>query len=383
MVGKLHPRFFPNVFGPDADQPLDGAIVRQRFAALAAEVGARDRRRAHARGAGARLPRDRGRQHGQRDQEDLDPARPRHLGLRALLLRRRRRPARLPGRRCAGPEDGAGASARERAVGLRHGARRRARDAPAGDRGGARRCADADAPGAIGELAEEARAELRRQGLAPARITTEARIHIRYSGTDTPLEIPAGDAAELRRAFEAEHRARYGFVVEGRGLVVEQVTVEAIGHMAEIDEPERPVVARAAGEPLEPADRVLMVTARAPHQPPERFATPVFERADLRPGDRVDGPAIIVEATTTVVVEPGWQAELTARDHLVLEPRRAAARSDRDRHPRRPDHARGVQQPVHVDRRADGRDAAEHRLLGQHEGAPRLLLRAVRSARAC
>ena len=66
-----------------------------------------------------------------------------------------------------------------------------------------------------------------------------------------------------------------------------------------------------------------MVTARAPHQPPEGFATPVFERAALRPGDRVDGPAIIVEPTTTVVVEPGWRAELSARDHLLL--RRAAA----------------------------------------------------------
>ena len=61
-----------------------------------------------------------------------------------------------------------------------------------------------------------------------------------------------------------------------------------------------------------------MVTARAPHQPPESFATPLIERSDLRPGDRVEGPAIIVEATTTVVVEPGWQAELSARDHLIL-----------------------------------------------------------------
>ena len=67
-----------------------------------------------------------------------------------------------------------------------------------------------------------------------------------------------------------------------------------------------------------PVDEVVMLTARAPHQPPERFATPVIERSDLRPGDRVSGPAIIVEATTTVVVEPGWRAELTARDHLIL-----------------------------------------------------------------
>ena len=81
----------------------------------------------------------------------------------------------------------------------------------------------------------------------PARITTAARVHLRYGGTDTPLEVPAAMPPTLRRAFEAEHRARYGFVVEGRGLVVEQVTVEAIGRMAEVDELERPVGAAHRG----------------------------------------------------------------------------------------------------------------------------------------
>ena len=170
----------------------------------------------------------------------------------------------------------------------------------------------------IEELAAEARAELGRQKLPAERIGAEARVHIRYSGTDTPLGIAAAGRSAMVEAFEAEHRARYGFVVEGRALVVEQVTVEAIGRMAEIDEPERPIVARAADDPLRPVDEVVMVTARAPHQPPESFATPVLERSDLRPGDQIRGPAIVVEATTTVVVEPGWQAELTARDHLVL-----------------------------------------------------------------
>jgi 5-oxoprolinase (ATP-hydrolysing) len=170
----------------------------------------------------------------------------------------------------------------------------------------------------IAELAGEGRSELARQSLPAERIATEARIHLRYSGTDTSLEITAGELTAMVQDFEAEHRSRYGFVVEGRALVVEQVTVEAIGRMAEIEEVERPPVPRGAGEPLIPVAEVMMVTARAPHQPPESFATPLIERSDLRPGDRVDGPAIIVEATTTVVVEPGWQAELSARDHLIL-----------------------------------------------------------------
>ena len=329
MVGKLHPRFFPNVFGPDADQPLDDGVVRRKFRALAAEV---------ARATGLeRTPEQLA--HGclaiavdnmanaikkisiQRGHDISDyvlccfgGAAGQHaclvadsLGLTRILVHPLASVLSAYGMGLADV----------RAI------RQRAIEAALDD-------ALMPALGqAIDELAAAARTELERQGMEPARITTVARVHIRYGGTDTPLELPAADAAELRRAFEAEHRARYGFVVEGRGLVVVQVAVEAIGRMAEIEEPELAIVPRTASEPLEPADRVAMITARAPHQPPETFETPVFERAHLRPGDRVAGPAIIVEATTTVVVEPGWGAELSARDHLLLSriealPERAA-----------------------------------------------------------
>jgi 5-oxoprolinase (ATP-hydrolysing) len=323
MVGKLQPQFFPSVFGPSADRPLDDAIVRRKFDELAGEV-------ARATGV-ARSP------------EELA-----HGCLAIAVDNMANAIKKISIRRghdisdyvlcCFGGAAGQHACLVADALGLKtvlvhplasvlsaygmgladvRAIRQRAIEATL----------DAalmpTLQGAIGELEEAARAELSRQGLGSARITMTARIHIRYSGTDTPIEIPAGDADEQRRAFEAEHRTRYGFVVEGRSLVVEQVTVEAIGHMALIDEPELAVVPRAPDAPLEPADEVLMFTARAPHQPPEGFGTPVFERAALRPGDRVEGPAIIVEPTTTVVVEPGWRAELSARDHLLL--RRAEA----------------------------------------------------------
>jgi 5-oxoprolinase (ATP-hydrolysing) len=329
MVGKLHPRFFPNVFGPGADQPLDGEVVRRKFRALAAEV---------ARMTGVERPPEQ-LAHGciaiavdnmanaikkisiQRGHDISDytlccfgGAAGQHaclvadsLGLRRVLVHPLASVLSAYGMGLADV----------RAI------RQRAIEAALDD---ALMPALRDA---IEELGAAARVELDRQGLEPARITTAARVHIRYSGTDTPLELPAADAAELRRAFEAEHRARYGFVVAGRGLVVEQVAVEAIGRMAVIDEPELDVLPRAADQPLEPVERGTMITARAPHQPPETFATPVFERAQLRPGDRIAGPAIIVEPTTTVVVEPGWGAELSARDHLLLNriealPQRAA-----------------------------------------------------------
>ena len=71
MVGKLLPDFFPKIFGPNGDQPLDANSVRDAFA----EARSRDRRQPHARAGGRRLHQDRGREHGQRHQEDLGRAR--------------------------------------------------------------------------------------------------------------------------------------------------------------------------------------------------------------------------------------------------------------------------------------------------------------------
>ena len=318
MVGKLHPRFFPKVFGPDADQPLDDEIVRRGFRALAAEVaratGIERTPEQLAHGCLAIAVENMANaikkisiQRGHDISEYVLCCFGGAAGQHACLVADSLGLTRILVHPLASVLSAYGTGLADVRV-IRQQAIEAALD-------------DALMPAleqAIDEVAAAARTELERQGMEPARITTVARVHIRYGGTDTPLELLAADATELRRAFEAEHRARYGFVVEGRGLVVTQVAVEAIGRMAEIDEPELAIVPRTAREPLEPVDRVTMITARAPHQPPETFATPVFERAHLRPGDRIDGPAIIVEATTTVVVEPGWAAELTARDHLLL-----------------------------------------------------------------
>jgi len=318
MVGKLQPRFFPKVFGPGADEPLDGEIVRRRFAELAAEV--RD-----ATGA-ERAPEEIA--HGciQIAIDNMANA------IKKISIQRGHD---IKGYTlcCFGGAAGQHACAVADRLGLeRVFIHPLASVLSAYGMGLAdvrtlrQKSIEADLDDAlmpelertIAELAKEGRAELRRQHVDEARMTTTARVHVRYAGTDTPLEIPAGDRDGMRRAFEDEHKARYGFVVEGRKLVVAAVAVEAIGHMAAIDEPELPLEARAEGEPPRAVDEVTMLTASAPHQPPERFTTPIFERERLRPGDEVPGPAVIVEATTTVVVEPGWQAVITPRDHLVL-----------------------------------------------------------------
>ena len=137
------------------------------------------------------------------------------------------------------------------------------------------------------------------------------------------LQLAWAEPTALRRAFEETHRERYGFVMSGRRLVVETLEVEAIGGDAgvplrsastgdrpAVGGPARPAVAREA-HPTEQAHARLFTAGRG-------YDAPVFERTLLRPGDRITGPAMIVEATGTNVVEPGWQAELQPAGHLLL-----------------------------------------------------------------
>ncbi len=318
MVGKLHPRFFPKVFGPNADQPLDAEVVEGKFERLAAEIKA----------AGAGEPSPAELAHGciaiavdnmanaikkisiQRGHDIssyalccFGGAAGQHaclvadsLGLQTVLVHPM---ASLLSAYGMGLADlrtlGQKALEAELAEPL----------LPEIER-------------TIAELRVQTQAELTAQDVPAERIETAARLHLRYRGTDTSLEVEAAELPTMRAAFEAEHRARYGFVVEGRPLVVEQIVVEAVGHMAAIVEAPQPLRPRGVDEALVEAERASMLSARAPHRPAERFATPIFERTALRPGDRVPGTAIIVEATTTVVVEHGWTAEVTALDHLVL-----------------------------------------------------------------
>ncbi|MCB1883339.1 MAG: hydantoinase B/oxoprolinase family protein [Geminicoccaceae bacterium] len=182
-------------------------------------------------------------------------------------------------------------------------------------------------------LEEEAGAELDAQDVPPDRQRTEALAYLRYAGTDTALGVPFAESSAMREAFETEHKARFGFVVEGRGLVVESLAVEGVGAMEEVRERE------AARDPQKgmpsPVDRTELFTIPAPHQPPETYLADVYRRDDLDPGDRVKGPAIVASATTTIVVEPGWGFEVSPYGHVLMErieplPKRSAVGTESD-----------------------------------------------------
>ena len=163
----------------------------------------------------------------------------------------------------------------------------------------------------LAALADEARVDLMAQGVTEARIEVVRRVHLRYQGTDTALGVADGTIEEMRASFEAAYQRRFAFLIAARALVVEMVSVEAVGRGERIGASSMPAAAPRAGA-LGPARTVRMFSGGSWH------AAPLYRREETRPGDRMVGPAIIAEANQTTVVEPGWQADVTAGNDLVL-----------------------------------------------------------------
>jgi 5-oxoprolinase (ATP-hydrolysing) len=130
----------------------------------------------------------------------------------------------------------------------------------------------------------------------------------------------------MERAFLELHEARYGFLMPGRALTLEAVSVEAIGAGAKAGAEETGVGRARAGAAIAASGAGSAPTpaALAPRETAGVFTggarhdTPVFVRKDLQPAAVLEGPAIVCEATGTTVVEPGWQAEALAGGELLL-----------------------------------------------------------------
>jgi 5-oxoprolinase (ATP-hydrolysing) len=360
MLGKLMPEFFPRIFGPAQNQPLDADAVRAAFAALAGEVD--------------------GSVGGGRTAEEIADGFVRIAvenmanAIKKISVERGHDVTRYA-LNCFGGAGGQHACLVADALGMTtvlihpfssllsaygmgladiRATRQQAIEAPL----------DVAAVPVIRDtgarLGADARAEVAGQGVPEQAAAVHVRAHVRYAGTDTALEVPAfsspppgggrsarasrtggGDSgsaleampndptpdrlqrsdpppagegeeamlAALKSAFEAAHRARFGFIDSAKELVVEAVSVEAVGGGAKFTEPVLPIAA-----PLlpAPAQRTRFYSTGLWHD------AAVYTRDELAPGHLVAGPAIIIEPHQTIVVEDGWQAALTAKDHLVL-----------------------------------------------------------------
>ncbi len=229
-----------------------------------------------------------------------------------------------------------------------------------------RSLAGADLEAVLAELAAEATAALEAQGVEAPEIRRRAAL--RYEGSDSSLEVAVSD--RMREDFEAAHRMRFGFIAPETAVVIETAIVEAVGRNSS------PAFAGEGDQPQAGGGAPPPHFLRSPS--PGNPGEDLYDRSDLKPGDVVTGPALIIDPSATTVVEPGWRAEVDDLGNLILTraaPRRVAAGRRRGR---RSGDARSDGQPLHGDRRGDGGGAAEHRLVGQHQGAARFLLRDLR-----
>ena len=311
MLGKIQPEHFPKVFGPNADQALDAEVVREKFQALAKEI-------AEATGKPLQSPEEVAEGFLRIAVENMANA------IKKISVQRGYDVTEYT-LNCFGGAGGQHACLVADALGMSkvflhpfagvlsaygmgladvRALRERQVEVPF----------DGAAPGvmeaAYETLAAEAEAEVLDQGVDPARIKLVRKVQLRYEGTDSPLPVDYAGLSEMQEAFEAAHKQRFGFIATERKLVVEAVSVEAIGSTEEVADPERAVAADA--REAEPLARVAMHSGGAGHD------TPLYDRDALLPGQKVDGPAVVIEQTGTTVVEPGWQAELSTRGHLVL-----------------------------------------------------------------
>jgi 5-oxoprolinase (ATP-hydrolysing) len=163
----------------------------------------------------------------------------------------------------------------------------------------------------IAALGATARDEVIAQGVTAGAITLHARAHVKYAGTDTALTVAYGSAESVQQAFVQFYLQRYSFLMPERALIVEAISVEAVGHSAADASVTAPAPATLPADPV-PAAQVQLYGSGAWH------TAPLYQRAALLPGHILAGPAIITEAHATTVVESGWQAAVTPGNDLLL-----------------------------------------------------------------
>jgi 5-oxoprolinase (ATP-hydrolysing) len=321
-LGRIQPAYFPSVFGPAGDEPLDRRVATQRFEEMAQrmspggqtiaaeQVAAGALRIAVGSMANAikRISVMRGHDVTGYTLQCFGGAAGQHAGLVADVLGM----SRVFIHPLAGVLSAYGMgladqiATREAAVECELN--------PAGL---------AAAAAIAARLLDEAAAELRSQGLAGDALHRLAQLHIRYQGTDTtlPCALPWNKpfdegAVWVRDEFERSYRRRFEFAVSEHKLIIEAVSIECIAPGADAPAP----AILDASQPYEPTpDADISMYCVADEQPAGWRAARLYRADELRPGARIGGPAILADRNATTVIEPGWQARVAAGGCIELQ----------------------------------------------------------------
>ena len=295
LLGKLNPDHFPHVFGPDGSQPLDVETVRSKFEALAAEVANESGEAPLAvediaegflaiavdnmANAIKKISVQRGHDVTDYTLQCFGGAGGQHACLVAEALGM----SRVLIHPFAGVLSAFGMGLAE----LRD-MREVQFDAPLSE--------VSKAEATLTEMGSAARDAVLSQGASDVRC--ERWAYLRYAGTQQDLKVAFSSAEAMKAAFEAAHFARFGFTSPEAEILFEMLSAEAIGEGAAL--PDLGVKPAQSPAPIAVQDR------------------PFYERTMLGVGDTVVGPAIILEATGTNVIEPNWTATVDELGNLIL-----------------------------------------------------------------
>ncbi|WP_026280286.1 hydantoinase B/oxoprolinase family protein [Thioalkalivibrio sp. ALE31] len=311
LLGRLRPEYFPAVFGPGRDRPLDPEPVRRQFDALVEAVRSATGEAATPEGLAEGLLQI-AVEHMAQAIKTISVQRGHDVSRYALV--------------CFGGAGGQHACRVAEQLGMEHilfhplggvlsaygmglgelrALRERSLEWPLDE-------AHAEAIGAaLEDQAGAAIAALTEQGVAADAMRIERRLHLRLAGSDTALEVPAGSPAALMEAFATAWRGRYGFAPPDRPLVVAVAAAEAIATGGEAADTSIPLQG-AREAPAPETDTITMVVAG------ERRDVPLYRREDLSPGMTLAGPALVIETTATLVLEPGWHGRVEHEGTLRL-----------------------------------------------------------------
>ena len=155
--------------------------------------------------------------------------------------------------------------------------------------------------------------------MTPDSIDTEYFLDMRYPGQSYEVAVPAGEAGkgELARRFHEAHGRLYGHTAEDESMEIVNYRARCTGRLPKMTFAAAP----SADDPARPESRrsALFPGSDAPVE------APVYRRADLAPGFRIPGPAIVEEYTSTTVVYPSFELSVDAHGNLRL---RSKAPSD-------------------------------------------------------
>ncbi|MEL7217602.1 MAG: hydantoinase B/oxoprolinase family protein [Pseudomonadota bacterium] len=304
-LGKVQPDHFPHIFGPDQSAPIDAAASRAAFARIAEEMG--DGRSSeevaegflaianeHMAQAIKQISTARGHdvkdyvlncfggaggQHACRVAE--------RLGISSILIH---------------PFAGV-LSAYGMGLAKTEAERQRVIDAPLSDK------LLNDVAGIVSQMQTDNQADLAQQGFAADKTSHLASALMRYARTETAIRVPIADAGTMAAKFEDLHRQQFGFVAKDKVVTLDTIIVESVAG----GEEEAPSVVSvpAMGEP-EPLSQSQFYSKGQWRE------AALYSREELAVSHRVVGPAIIVESTGTIVVEPGWQGTIDKGGCLIL-----------------------------------------------------------------